>query len=187
LRLDAAAAARLGQHLGEDLGRLQGILETLAAAYGEGAPIGADELAPFLGEAGAVPAWDLTDAIDANAPAAALETLHRMLGAGGRAPLEVMGILHRHFANMLRLDGADVTGGEEAAQLLGMRSAFPAKKALEQSRRLGGERIRQAITLLATADLDLRGQSALPAELVLEILVARLARLQRARTPAGRR
>ena len=86
---------------------------------------------------------------------------------------------------MLRLDGAEVIGGDEAARLLGMRSAFPAKKALEQSRRLGGDRIRQAITLLAEADLDLRGQCALPAELVLEILVARLARLQRARD-AGR-
>jgi DNA polymerase-3 subunit delta len=187
VRLDAAAAGRMGQHLGEDLGRLQPMLETLAAAYGAGAKIGVAELEPFLGEAGAVPPWDLTDAIDSGAPAAALSALHRMLGAGQRVPAEVMAIVHRHFSNMLRLDGAETLSPEDAARLLGVRSPFVAKKALTQAGRLGGERIRQAVGLIADADLDIRGQTALPPELVLEILVARLARLRRGREPTARR
>ena len=68
----------------------------------------------------------------------------------------------------------------EAAKLLGMKgSTFPAKKALAQSRRLGSDRIRRAVRLLAEADLDLRGAKAWPDELVLEVLVARLAALSR--------
>ncbi len=187
VRLNAAAGQRLGKHLGEDLGRLDGLLRTLAAAYGEGARIGEEELEPFLGEAGAVPPWDLTDAIDAGAPDRALEALHRMTGAGGRSSPEVLAILHRHFAAMLRLDGAEVTGGEEAARLLGVKSSFVAKKALAQSRRLGSQRVAQAIVLLSEADLDVKGQSALPPEVVLEVLVGRLSRLVRARQPSGRR
>lgn len=187
VRLNAAAVSRLNAHLGEDLGRLAGILQTLAAAYGVGATVGEGELEPFLGEAGPVPPWDLTDAVDEGAPAKALAALHRMLGAGGRAAPELVAILHRHFSNMLQLDGADVGSPEEAATLLGLRSPYPAKKALAQSRRLGSERLAQAITLIAAADLDVKGQTALPAELVLEILVARLCRLVRPRATAGRR
>ncbi|MHB8680529.1 MAG: DNA polymerase III subunit delta [Acidimicrobiales bacterium] len=177
VRLDARAQARLGEHLGEDLGRLRGLLDMLASAYGEDAPIGEDELEPFLGEAGSVAPWDLTDAIDKGDTPSALEALHRMLGPGGVHPLVVQSRLHRHFEAMLRLDGSGVTSPEEAASLIGARSVYPAKKALEQSRRLGAARIGRAITLLAESDLDLRGRSALPDETVLEVVVARLSRL----------
>ncbi|HEX3948012.1 MAG TPA: hypothetical protein VHW47_09915, partial [Acidimicrobiales bacterium] len=186
VRLTGGAVKRLGDHLGEDLGRLAGVLQTLAVVYGEGATVNEDQLVPFLGEAGSVPPWDLTDAIDAGSTGLALATLHRMLGAGGRAAPEIIAILHRHFSGMLRLDGADVGSGEDAAALLGVRSAFVAKKALAQSRRLGSERVAQAIVLLAAADLDVKGQSALPTDLVLEVLVARLSRLARVRAPARR-
>jgi DNA polymerase-3 subunit delta len=186
VRLDAAARARVQAHLGDDLGRLAGILDALAAAYGEGAAISVDQLAPFLGSAGSVPPWELTDAIDAGSTASALGALRRMLEAGGRAPTEVLGILHRHYANMLRLDGLDLADPAEVAELLGVRSPFVAKKTMEQGRRLGGDRIAQAVALLADADLDVKGRTALPAELVLEVLVARLSRLVRARAGLGR-
>jgi DNA polymerase III subunit delta len=80
----------------------------------------------------------------------------------------------------LALDGADVRTEKDAAALLGMKgSTFPARKALETARRLGSDRIAQAVQLVARADLDLRGARAWPPELVLEVLVARLARLSR--------
>jgi DNA polymerase-3 subunit delta len=88
---------------------------------------------------------------------------------------------------MLLLEGAGVGSGEEAARVLGARSSFVAKKALAQSNRLGSERVAQAVTLLAAADLDVKGRTALPPEVVLEVLVARLARLTRARGASGRR
>ncbi|MEC8982488.1 MAG: hypothetical protein VX905_02805, partial [Actinomycetota bacterium] len=101
-----------------------------------------------------------------------------MLDAGGRHPLAVMASLHGHFGRLLRLDGADVRNEVEAAEVLGIKG-FPAKKALQVSRRIGPGRVARAIRLIAAADLDLRGRSAWPPELVVEVLVARLASLAR--------
>lgn len=187
VRLDARAAATLGEHLGNDLGRLRGLLEALASAYGEGAAVDEDRLAPFLGEAGSLAPWELTDAVDQGRTEDALAVLTRMTGAGNVHPLAVLASLHRHVQAMLRLDGSTVTSAEEAAKMLGMRSAYPARKALEQSRRLGSARIGRAVVLLAEADLDLRGRSALDDTLVLEVLVARLARLSAGAEAGARR
>lgn len=189
VHLEAAAASRLSEHLGEDVGRVQGLLETLAAAYGAGARIGVDELEPYLGAAGAVPPWDLTDAIDRGETTRALEVLGRMVSAGGRAAPEVVAILHRHYQHLLVLDGPEVRSTEDAAARIGSRSTFVAKKALAQARSLGSDRTGQAIALLAAADLDVKGRTGLAPELVLEILVARLSRLARparGRAPARR-
>jgi DNA polymerase-3 subunit delta len=179
VRLDGQATALLSGHLGDDMGRLEGLLDTLASAYGPRATISASDLEPFLGEAGSLAPWDLTDAVDAGETAKALSVLHRMLVAGDTHPLVVMALLHRHYRQMLALDGAGVTSPEQAAQLLGLRSSYPAKKALAQAGRLGAARIGRAYRLLAQADMDLRGVTDLPGETVLEVLVARLSRLVR--------
>ena len=76
------------------------------------------------------------------------------------------------------LDGADVSSEAEAAEVLGIKG-IPAKKALTQYRRLGGDGVRRAIDLLASADLDLRGRRMLDEAVVMEVLVARLSRLSR--------
>ena len=80
---------------------------------------------------------------------------------------------------MLRLDGSGVNSPEQAAEVLGIKSSFPAKKALGQANRLGTARIARAMQLLSEADLDLRGSTGLSGELVVEVLVARLSRLGR--------
>jgi DNA polymerase-3 subunit delta len=178
--LDRPARALLVDRLGEDVSRLGGVLATLTATFGAGASLSADDVEPYLGEAGSVPPWDLTDAIDKGDRAKAITTLHRMVEAGDRHALQVMGILTNHYGRLLRLDGADVRDDKEAAALLGMKgSTFPAKKALSQSRALGSEKVARAIGYLADADLDLKGRRAWPDELVLEVLVARLAVLSR--------
>ena len=187
VRLDARAAARLGDHLGEDMSRVRGLLDMLAAAYGEGSSIDVDRLEPFLGDVGTVAPWTLTDAIDAGETAEALAALDRMFGAVRWHPLAVLSLLHRHYQAMLRLDGSGITTPDEAARHLGLRSAYPARKALDQTKKLGSARIGRAVMLLAEADLDLRGLSALPDETVLQVLVGRLSRLATPRpTPARR-
>jgi DNA polymerase-3 subunit delta len=175
----------LDAHLGEDVGRLTNLLEALGAAYGRGARVGVEELEPFLGEAGSVPPWELTDAIDAGNTGVAVATLHRMMGAGDRHPLQLLSTLHSHYGRMLRLDGADAADERAAAAILGIKgSTFPARKALGQARRLGHEGVSEALRLLHEADLDLRGFTKdWPEGLVMEVLVARLSRLG----PRGRR
>ena len=101
--------------------------------------------------------WDLTDAVDAGDTAKALDLLHRTLGDPRSHTLAVIASLHRHVQQLLRLDGSGATSQEDAAQILGIH-AFPAKKALAQSRRLGTERIARAVRLLAdTLEVPLIG------------------------------
>ncbi|MBO0893014.1 MAG: DNA polymerase III subunit delta [Acidimicrobiales bacterium] len=188
VRADPAGVELLDRHLGEDLGRLSGLAEVLVSAYGEGAHLGPAEIEPFLGSPGDVAPWTLTDAIDRGDVSVALAQLSRLLEGGGRHPLVVLATLHRHYASMLRLDGAGVSTDNEAAVVLGSRSAFAAGRSLAQSRRLGWEGLSRALQLLAAADLDLRGATGWPGPLVLEILVARLCRLSpRSSRPRGRR
>lgn len=183
IALDPSALRALTGWLGEEPARLHGVLETLAGTYGTKGRLSAADVAPFLGDKGSVPPWDLTDAIDGGDATAALGYLARMMGAGERHALQVMAILHGHYQRMLRLDGTDARTEADAQTLLGLKSGFQAKKALNQLRRLGSNGVQRAIDLLAQADLDLRGAKDWPDELVMEVLVARLARL----SPAGRR
>ena len=182
LKADTAARARLVTWIGEEPGKLVGLLELLRSTFGDGAKLTEADVEPFLGDDGGVPPWELTDAIDRGDIATSLDLLHRMLGGGGRHPFQILATLHGHYARILRLDGAPVSGERDAAELLGIKgSTFPAKKALGSARRLGHDGVVHAIGLLAAADLDLRGGNAWPDALVLEVLVARLARLAKAR------
>jgi DNA polymerase III subunit delta len=179
LRLDSRAAALLADRLGEDVGRLDGILTTLTATFGTDRALTVDDVEPFLGEAGGVPPWEFTDAIDSGDTTGALTMLRRMIHGGGRHPLQVMAVLHTHYGGLAKLDGVDARTEQDAMRATGIKSPFPAKKALQNYRRMGGTGVKRAIELLAQADLDLRGARDLPDEIVIEVLVARLSKLRR--------
>ncbi len=182
ISLDAEATSRLEAHLGEDVSRLGALIEVLAAAYGDGARLHAADVEPYLGEAGGVAPWDLTDAIDAGQAEVALPLLHRMLGSGARHPLVVLAILHRHVSSILRVEDPGIATEGAAAVAMGIakgRSTFPAKKALAAARRLGPAGAADAIGHVADAELALKGKVDWPPELVLEVLVARLCFLSR--------
>lgn len=182
LTLDAKAMGLLVEWLGEDVGRFDGVARTLASTYGA-AVITADKLEPFLGERGDVKPWDLTDAIDGGNATKALMVARRMMTAGDRHPLQIMAQLHNHFARLAKLDGPSVQSVGDAEALTGAKG-FQAEKALKAYRNLGSSGLRRAFDLLATADLDLRGRTGLENDVVMDVLVARLAKLA---APAGRR
>ncbi len=177
VRLDGAAAARIAEQLGDGVGRLEGVLSVLMSTYGEGVKVSVSDVEPFLGTAGGVPPWDFTDAIDSGDTGKALVLMGRMIHGGERHPLQIMAILHGHYGKLARLDGVDAHSETDAAQAMGIKPGFPAKKALGNYRRLGGGGVLRAMQLLAKADLDLRGDTDLDAEIVMEVLVARLSRL----------
>jgi DNA polymerase III subunit delta len=180
VRLDGSAKALLTQHLGDEVGRVQSILDALVSTFGEGAALTAADVEPFVGQASDVPPWELTDAIDSGDIATALDKLHRMMRSGDRHPLQILATLHGHYQRALALDGAPVANEQDAAQLLGIKgSTFPAKKALNLSRRLGSPGTRRAMLLLAEADLAVRGGSAIPEDALMDVLVARLAQQAR--------
>jgi DNA polymerase-3 subunit delta len=182
VRLDRGARNAVVEHLGEDAGRLGPLLDTLEGVFGFGAELGPDDVRPYLGEQGGVPPWELTDPIDAGKVDDAVRALGRMIDGGGLHPLQVMAILHRHVEQALRLDGANAADEKAAAAILGLKgSTFPAKKALSRSRKLGTRVLRDQLHLLAVADRELRGESALDDRAVLDVLVARLADPRRRR------
>ena len=178
LRFGPAAAEAVGDLLGEDRGNIVGLLRTLEGALGSDAAVTAEDVAVYGGEAGSVPPWDLDDAIDRGDIAAALDVLHRLLGS--RHPMQLLAVLHNRYQKMLRLDGAGAADERQAAQILEMKgSTFPARKILAQTRKLGSAKVARCIRLLADADLALRGTLDWPDELVMEVLVARLAALSK--------
>ncbi|MDG2029205.1 MAG: hypothetical protein P8J50_19080 [Acidimicrobiales bacterium] len=185
LDFDHDAVAAIEDLIGDESGRLIGILRTLEGALGAGATVTAAGVATYGGtEKGGTVPWALDDAIDKGDVPASLELLTRLIpyesapADRNGAAFRLMATLHRRYSNMLRLDGAGVGSDKQAAELLGMKgSTFPAKKALSQSRKLGTEKLSRAIELLANADMQLRGTVDWPPELVMEVLVARLATL----------
>ena len=116
VKLAPAAAATVEAHLGEDLSRLGSSAGHAGSRLRDAAPRwDREELEPYLGQPGSVPPWDLTDAIDKGETEAALKVLHRLMEAGGRHPLVVLAILHRHFGNILRAQSPAITSEGEAA------------------------------------------------------------------------
>ena len=180
LNLEPRAIKVINDFLGEDRGAVLTILQRLKAVFDEGAKIRADEIGPYLGQAGGVPPWDLTDAIDRGDVAKSVDLVQRMMAGGGRHALAVIAPLQTHYLRMARLDGAGARSEKEAATILGLKgSTFPAKKSMAQGKKLGRAKVCRGVDLIARADLDLKGASGWSPELVMEVLVARLARMAR--------
>lgn len=181
----SADAARLvATWFGDDLGRMSGLIATLLSAYGEGAKLSRSDIEAFLGEAGAVKPWDLTDAIDRGDVNGSLTMLHRMMGPGDSHPLQILSLLANRYAQMMKLDGRGVRTVDDAVSILGGKP-FMVGKVLTQYQRLGSGGVAKAVGLIAAADIDLRGGKDWDAGLVMEVLVARLAALAGAQRATG--
>jgi len=192
LNLGADARQVIVDHLGEDAGRVPQFVELLRSVYGDDTLLGVAEIEPYLGEAGAIPVYQLTNAIESGDVAGSLEILHRLLhvtGAQGKPmhPLQVLGLLHHHYRRLLVLDDPAIRSESDAVSALGGKvKPYPARKAMEHSRALGTDRLRKAYDALGQADLDLKGATGMPEDAVIEVLVARLAGLSnRARGSRG--
>ena len=188
VRVERSVAQRVAERVGDDVARVDALARTLASIFGT-ATLGFAQIDPYLGGAGDVPEWDLTDAIDAGNVTRAVVVARRMLDSRSRVGVQILGSLSRHFLRMARVEGAGLTSDAQAAALLGVKP-YPEGKALRQADRLGGERLRAAVHLIARADLDLKGAVSYggrdaegdwdPTErTVIEVLVARLATLAR--------
>jgi len=196
LRLAPDAAKLVLASVGDDAGMIPSVVETLSSAHGTGAELEVAEVEPYLSDVGAIPMWDLTNAIERGDIPEALAVLQRLLTVTSPSqpkaldPLQVMGYLHGHYRRLLRLDDPQIRTNDEAAAALGGRgSPKSAGFRLRQARALGTDGLRQAFDHLAVADLDLKGERAIPPDTVMAVLVARLAALttRSARTGGKRR
>jgi DNA polymerase-3 subunit delta len=192
LTRDATDAIRA--HVGTDAGLVPGLVATLRAVHGPDARLDVDDVTPYLGEAGSIPVWDLTNAIERGDVPGALATVRRLLTVTSPRqpkpmhPLQITAMLHSHYRKLLRLDDPAVRTNEDAAAAIGGRTTPRAAGfRLRQARALGIDGLQRAFDLLAHADLDLKGARAIPEDAVIELLVARLAALTPGRRRSGSR
>lgn len=184
VKLHTDARARIVAHLGDDAARVAELVEILATRFTLGTTVRADEIEPYLGEAGGLDRpFALTEALEKGDAARALEVLHRLMHATNakseaRHPMLLMATLGNYYRSLLRLDSPGIRTKDDAAAVLG-GNPWAAKYRLDASRQLGTTGLREAIALLAQADLDLRGKRAIDEETVMHVLVARLAALHR--------
>jgi DNA polymerase III subunit delta len=185
LKLSADASARIATHFGDDAGRVPELVELLLSTYGAQATLGVTDVEAYLGDLGTTGQFDLTNAIDKGDLGAALEVLHRKLTATSAKqvktlhPMQIMASLVFHYQRLLKLDDPAIRTNEDAAAVLGMKSPYGARFPLEAARKLGSDGLREAVALLAQAELDLRGESGLDDRTAIDVLVARLAALSR--------
>ena len=177
IMLDEASITLLEKSVGEEIARIPAILATLESVFGSGSDLQSSDIEPYIGQAGNVVPWELTDRITSGNAASALGILTRMQGNGAQHQMQILGFLSNHYFRILQLSGRSGVNSEEAANLLGDKSAYRAKKTLSEANRLGPEKSKRAIQLLAEADVNLRGGTGVPAETVMEVLVARLSSL----------
>jgi DNA polymerase III subunit delta len=179
--LPQAAAETLVELIGPELGLLDQELAKLALLAGEGRKITPEMVSQAVGGWRAKTAWEMLDAaLDGKVPAAMLQ-LDRLLSSVEQ-PIGILGQISaslRRFAAATRLViQAEAAGRRpnlrEALEQAGVRS-FVLQKTEKQLRTLGRRRGAQIYRWLLQADLDLKGESAMPPRLVLERLIVRLA------------
>lgn len=175
LSAEPAVFAAILDRIGEEVERVDALARTLQSVFGSH-KFSATDVEPYLGEMGNVPEWDLTDAVDKGRTSEALTTLRRMIESEGRVPVQIVGILQRHYLRLSQLHNSGAATTSAVMGLLGLKE-YPAKKLLGTFNSLGSDRVAQAVHLVAQADVDLKGATALEPEITLEILVARLSRL----------
>jgi DNA polymerase-3 subunit delta len=188
IKTSGSVAQQVAERLGDDVDRVDSLARTLYSVYGT-KTLNFDEIESYLGEAGGVPEWDLTEAIDRGHVAEAIAIARRMLDSNDKVGVQITGILQRYYLKMARLDGSGATNKEQAAAVIGGHS-YPAGKLLIGARTLGANRIAQCVALVARADQDLKGGTEFGAKgddgvsqtdlTVIEILVARLAKMAEA-------
>lgn len=184
LELSRDATDAIRAHVGDDAGLVPGLVATLRSVHGPDARLDLDDVTPYLGEAGSIPVWDLTNAIERGDIPGALTTVRRLLTVTSPRqpkamhPLQITAMLHGHYRRLLRLDDPTVQTNDDAAAAIGGRTnPRAAGFRLRQARALGTDGLQRAFDLLARADLDLKGARAIPEDAVVELLVARLAAL----------
>jgi DNA polymerase III subunit delta len=181
VQLPAAAAEMIVDIMGPELGLIDQELAKLALVAGKDKKITPEMIGRYVGGWRAKTTWDMLDAAMDGRVREAIVQLDRLL-ASAEVPVGILGQISaslRRFGAATRL----ILQGErtrrpikprQALEQVGVRS-FVLQKAERQLIRLGRKRGSQIYRWLLEADLDLKGQSAMPPRLILERLILRLA------------
>ena len=181
VQLPQAAAEMLVELIGPELGLIDQELAKLTLLAGDDKKITAELVGRSVGGWRTKTTWEMLDAALDGHVREAMQQLDRLLAAGEQ-PVGLLGQISaslRRFAAATRL----VLQAEAARRRVNLREAlersgvrsFVVQKAERQLRLLGRQRGAQLYHWLLQADLDLKGESAMPPRLILEQLIVRLA------------
>ncbi|MEN6459286.1 MAG: DNA polymerase III subunit delta [Thermoguttaceae bacterium] len=184
-QLSPAAADLLVETIGAELGLLEQELAKLALLAGDDRKITPEMVGQSVGGWRAKTTWEMLDAaLDGRVQEAMLQ-LDRLL-ASGEQPVGLLGQISaslRRFAAATRL----ILQAEATHRRPNLRNSleqagikpFVLSKAEKQLVKLGRRRGAELYRWLLQTDLDLKGESTMPARLVLEKLILRLAAPQK--------
>lgn len=175
LDVDADAARALVEIVGDDVLVLASEIEKIAT-WADGQPVGVREIASLAVPAREVEAWAVTDAWGARDLPAALAACEASLEQ--KEPFAIAVSLASHVARVraAQLLAEEGLATREVAKRLGLRSEYPARKALAQSENYSRDELDAAIVRLAELDAAIKGASRLAAELELERAIADVTR-----------
>jgi DNA polymerase III delta subunit len=175
VEVDADAARTLVDIVGDDVLTLASEIEKIAT-WAAGTTVGAREIEAMAVPAREVEAWAVTDAWGARDLPAAMAACDASLEQ--REPFSIAVSLASHVGRVraAQLLAEEGLGTREIAKRLGLRSEFPARKALSHSENYSREELDAAIVRLAELDAAIKGASRLSAELELERAIADVTR-----------
>ncbi|HWE33929.1 MAG TPA: DNA polymerase III subunit delta [Solirubrobacteraceae bacterium] len=157
LTLESGAPGALVRHVGERQQRLLRELEKLALEFGAGATLDASEIEQLTAPSAERKAWSLADALLSGDAGAATRLYLALRAQGERVP----GLLYWMTSRLRQAHEVAVAleSGEAPAQVR-RRLRMPSKAAeqlLNDARRAGPDRLRDAIVELAELELASRG------------------------------
>jgi DNA polymerase III subunit delta len=181
VQLASSAADMLVETVGPELGLLEQELAKLALVAGDDRKITPEMVKQSVGGWRTKTTWEMLDAALDGKVADAMLQLDRLL----RSAEQPVGLLAQISASLRRFAAATrlVLQAEAARRRPSLRQSleqagvkpFVLQKAERQLRLLGRHRGAQLYRWLLQADLDLKGDSAMPPRLILERLIVRLA------------
>ena len=156
LKVDDRAAYALTDSVGNGLRDIDAALGQLAVALGDGAKVSADAVRRAFPRHADERTFAFTDAVGERKLAPAVVALRRLLDQGDE-PLALFGVLTAHLRRLLRARPYADAGPRDVASALGMPE-WRAKKMIAQVRSYREDELVDALQLLATTDLDMKGE-----------------------------
>jgi DNA polymerase-3 subunit delta len=175
LSLSGEAAEVLLERIGHNQQRLLRELEKLAIYSGGEGALDADTVQALTTTATEARAWELADAVVEGDRARAL-SLTEDLRAKGEETMHILFALLRQLRNSYRAWAMSASGKSMNEIQSALRvPPFVAKRIVAQARRADGERLEQALTILADLDYAVRGAGRLDNDSALTLAVRRAA------------
>jgi DNA polymerase-3 subunit delta len=174
--IPAAAAELLVELVGPEMGLLDQEIEKLAIYVGDRQRIEAADVDKLVGSSRAEDVWKILDLVGQGKPAESLRILQRSLEKG-EEPMRLIGLLASQLRKLAQAARRSTTLKMPLSQAIAQAGIppFALRGAEQQLRHLTRARALHLYDMLLELNLDIRGNSPLPIETLLERFLLRLA------------